>query len=116
MSPNQLKTYPGTIFVGNRCLGVGNFPPDIRTGECLRSAAYFCDECGEIWARIVYPGMKFQTYSLLCDRHVPRFYFEVPGSLWLSCEHERNMGLPPAVWEREFTLHLRQYDHYNDRS
>ncbi len=87
------------------------------------SIAYFCRQCGEIWARIV-AGPEWQIQHTPCEQHersaVVDWKTHVPGSILNGFINESLMGkwawasaiehLPPAVIRREFAIHLQWYE------
>lgn len=80
------------------------------------SLAYFCQSCGDIWARIVVDEAPvFDVISRCCERHVPlsgSSWGAVPGTLcqgdadWISTQSAAAAleNLPWSVLTREFTL------------
>lgn len=77
------------------------------------SLAFFCQRCGDTWARIVVDKAAFRVEYGDCRKHqVDRLSIssERPGSLyrpWLSYLVD---DLPPEVVRREFNLHLKYYE------
>lgn len=80
------------------------------------SLAYFCQSCGDIWARIVVEAAPiFDVTSRCCQRHVPQSassWGEVPGTLcqgaaeWISTATAAAAleYLPEPVLLREFII------------
>ena len=87
-------------------------PPELVHGqpEPRESLAYFCETCGEVWARVVEGGRPFRVISMSCSRHPRPYPSAVGGSLWLIWDRAFNDSLPPAVMRRELDLHLKHYD------
>lgn len=104
------KQVPLSFFVGDKYLGRGIARPPARGTPS--HYAWFCPQCGEIWARAVVelPGIEWQTYRVLCPRHQHPGWFTVPGSIWQMLDTELNDALPPAALQREFTIHLNHFD------
>lgn len=52
-----------TFFVGARCLGSRDIPASTFTPglglRAIRSRAYFCGQCGDIWGRLLVDTAKF---------------------------------------------------------
>jgi hypothetical protein len=75
------------------------------------SVAYFCPECGEVWARLPILNSKgeleiFEVSTVACEKHSDQW--NVPGSL-LSQGLESLLELMPyEAVKREFNLYLRQ--------
>lgn len=66
--------------------------------------AFFCPQCGEVWAIAPIPERDFQVWTRPCRRHT--YPLSLPGSLWLSWDEDFNDALPEGVVRREFELHL----------
>jgi len=93
-------------LVGEMQLGVVQihgqlFPPEGR--------AYFCPDCGDIWARIVVQDRPSRAVTIPCRRHHKHPYWP-GGSIWLSWERELMAALPPQVLAREAKRHAEIYD------
>lgn len=106
-----------TIFVGNSLIGqyaVLEFmiPLEDRMPAVIgRSRAYFCPECGDIWARILAEGYPF-THPILrrCFKHFSDRH-QSAGSLILH--QDINYGtfddphleaFPPELWHYELQV------------
>ena len=74
------------------------------------SIAWFCPECGEIWARAVVEGSPFRVLTRRCGKHPARWLTDLPGSLLISWLDDFNPTLPLALWQREVLLHLDCYE------
>lgn len=86
------------VFVGNRLLLSFPYqwePPPIERqipGILQHSKAFFCRECGDIWARILIEGFAFsQPLYRPCFKHIEDF------RLWSG-----------SLWDVETQLYLRQ--------
>lgn len=109
-------------FLGSTCLGESEIDP----GDCPQlgwrrsGMAYYCTECGDVWARLILINSRGEREPLdvssnSCERH--REQYGIAGSL-LSCF--RGDGyidyLPLAAIKREFLLHLKQMENENELS
>lgn len=72
--------------------------------------AYFCPDCGEVWARVSIPGRPFAVFARLCERHCRGWLSNVGGSLWLDWHRDFNESIPMTLLMREFCLHLALWD------
>jgi hypothetical protein len=89
---------------------------DFGEGECrgrgaggpFHSIAFFCYECGDVWARL---RSSFHTNwritGRICDKHIQREPFETPGTLFMKWEPQIEEAMPRAVLLREWSLHDR---------
>lgn len=89
------------------------------------SLAYFCQSCGDVWARIIVDTAPiFDVISRCCLRHIPQSgssWGAVPGTLcqgaadWISTQSAAAAleNLPWSVLTREFTL---LYEHAFSRN
>ena len=96
-----------SFYIGHSELGSSQFDPGSHPSLRYRRSgtAYFCSDCGEIWARIVVLGhraelLDFRVEQVKCDTHGE-------GSLLEGLEGLLEI-LPPAAVQREFELHLRK--------
>jgi len=106
------EIYSGYIFVGNTLLGELNYDSgraDLGWHRC--SYAYFCTNCGEVWARIVVQNSEgrpcyFEPLKVACEKHQDQW--NIPGSLLVG--HLENLldSLPPEAIIREFQIHLKE--------
>lgn len=95
------------FFLGNTFLGESVRPLVLVHGNYQPppSIAYFCSECGDIWARIVVSGQPFMVYTMPCEHHAsPNRFFALPGSMVLLWDRELTESFPPALVEREFNI------------
>lgn len=92
--------------------------PALMPGEVrpFDSMAFFCSECGEVWARVHVPGRYYVPMSVDCEKHAARSPFHFPGSLWISWLPEYLACLPREVLLREFNLHLQHFESYSHDS
>ena len=71
--------------------------------------AYFCPQCGEVWARCPIDNLRTQAWwfsiHLPCRKHRTS-RFVVPGALSLAWEPEFAAVFPPGVVAWEFQRHL----------
>lgn len=81
-----------------------------NTGYC-----FVCPRCGELWARVTLKGAVHAILSRNCSDCQPNYKYMLllPGSLWLDYDPEFNDALPQPVLEREFWLHVNQYEKVN---
>jgi hypothetical protein len=79
-----------------------------RTG-----AAYFCQQCGDIWERIVLIDSKgqpkcFAVETVACEKHHDAW--NIPGSRLVPRLEGILPLLPEGVLQREFEAHLAYYN------
>ena len=104
------EIYSGNIFIGNSHLGSLSYDSgrsDLRWQR--NSLAYFCDSCGDIWARTVMQDSdgRFKAYDVVkcsCEKHQDSW--NVPGSLLVGHYENLLKDLPPDAVRREFEIHL----------
>lgn len=80
------------------------------------SYLWFCDQCGEVYARS--PVIKFngqtspwQSFAGTCRRCQPNSgFYRPPGSLWLNWDKDLIAAFPDAVLRYELERHLDQLD------
>lgn len=77
------------------------------------SHAWFCPDCGEVWARAAVVSGSYQSKFTIeggqCDRHPSPSPYHVPGTMLLVWDDDFNsllLSCPDAV-KREFELHLQ---------
>lgn len=97
-----------SIFVSGRSLGTFEVPLfySDRTGTVpVRSVAYFCAACGDIWGRIVIPGSgATQCRYRPCEKHGDG---RLSQSAWPSEPSTYiTPAWPRAALERELDLEL----------
>jgi len=71
------------------------------------SIAFFCPQCGDVWAKAEIEGSRYHVYTHPCDKHpsrTPVWINDVPGSILLPLDKDYNDALPLAVLKREFDL------------
>jgi hypothetical protein len=101
-------------FIGTRHLGSTQLP---KRGEPLNSLAWFCESCGNTWARAVVEGATWSVEYNRCEPcgRAGAWDTRYPGSLlrqWFFTEAylmERNLAmsleaLPDAVLAREVRI------------
>ena len=101
-------------WIRGTLLGEVTFDPG-STGPALsymrQSRAYFCPDCGEIWARLVVSEVgqpePFICLTQACREHLDQW--ETPGSLIPLGQEALIALLPPAAIKREFELELKQW-------
>ena len=71
------------------------------------SYAYFCPQCGELWARrIISPATRWVTLTHECIRHEAPRYCEPGGSIWKNLDTDFLKHLPKEILRREALLRL----------
>lgn len=75
-----------------------------------RSFAYFCQTCGDVWARLPVEDhlgnqQPFSVLTVGCSKH-RQHSLEVGGSLFTSRDPYMLDAFPWEVWARELSLHL----------
>lgn len=106
------EQYSGALFVGNSYLGLITYDSgrsDLRWER--HSRAYFCQHCGEIWARMVMTNLRgeqqlFRVVMVACESH--QDYWNVAGSVLADHLVHLLPDLPPKAIAREFRIHLTQ--------
>jgi len=102
----------GYIICEDRCLGPFSYASQPDDSWGWMSSAYFCSECGEIWARvIIVSGGKeqpFRPVTQSCRKHPDPW--NVQGSL-LRGELKYNLAtLSEECLARELDVHLAYYE------
>lgn len=90
-------------FLGARLLASGSvfFWEDTRLME--NSTAFFCQDCGEIWARVMQDSSsRWFCANVPCERH--------GGGSFIFSWRRRFAELPPAVLSYELALLLRKHE------
>ena len=108
------ETYSVLVLVGADLLGQFLVDPGSRPDLSYRrtGVAYFCQHCGEVWARLVFVDSKerqasFEVKTVACENHPD--WWNVPGSL-LAARLEGLLDLlPPAALQREVRVHFNYY-------
>ena len=106
------EVYSGAIFVGNRYFGPISYDSgrsDLRWER--GSLAYFCETCGEIWARVVMQDSEgkqkyFTIVRVACEKH--HDWWNVAGSLLAGHYQYLLDDLPPEAVKRELFIHAAQ--------
>ena len=111
--------YEQLAYIGDRLLGSFQRPATIVHAERQPpySLAYFCPECGDIWARCpVFDSngrrTKWEIGGGYCMLHPGPSPFTVAGSLLLSWEPEYSALLLtlPEVVKWEFDRHMEFFE------
>jgi hypothetical protein len=81
-----------------------------NTAAIPQSYAFFCPECGDVWARCpVTFGTKQQSFlvwRISCRKHDSSHYLNVPGSLHMAWDKPFSEAFPEEVLWRELAVHL----------
>lgn len=82
------------------------------------SDLYFCQHCGEVYARC--PVIKddgstttWQSYRATCRKCAPakqRWLSDWPGSIWREWDKDFCNALPPAVLQWELERHIESWE------
>jgi hypothetical protein len=110
--------YKVSIFFGRQFAGQFLFDPGAHPelGYNRGSVAYFCPDCGDVWARLVFtsqfPHVEPQPFNdplrVGCLQHGDPW--EIAGSLLSG----RMLGilpyLPPDILQRELMIHCQAYE------
>jgi len=96
-----------SLVIEGRDFGTFDTPAEYRHGQLYPPSGYawFCPQCGEVWARAAVEGRPFTVWTRRCIA-CPGLRYEFAGSIILDWEREFNEALPRAVKEREMALHL----------
>lgn len=71
------------------------------------SYAYFCPQCGELWARrIISPATRWNVLTHECPKHEAPRYCEPAGSIWKQLDPDFLNHLPKEILRREALLRL----------
>ena len=109
--------HPVHFFVGSAYMGSGQrdmLNHDPRHSPPL-SVAFFCQRCGEVWARSALQDQAYECWSMLCEKHTVEYPFQVPGSTWMPWDRGHNESLSDEMLKREFIIHLAHYDRFKDQ-
>ena len=107
------------FFVHNQYLGSCETSLTLIHGQAFRRGAYawFCPECGDIWARAPIAGQTFTVVYERCVKHpfsdmtsATGFPTTTPGSLLKAYIPGLLEDLPELALKREFLLHLDYYE------
>lgn len=106
------ETYTILILVGGDMLGSFQLDPGGHPELRYRrsGAAYFCPDCGDVWARLVWVDSKgiqapLKVETVSCERHEDQW--NVAGSLLAGPLEDLLPHLPPEAIRREFLIHLK---------
>lgn len=98
------------FFIEGKYLGQVERGFDLTQGRLPDSILLYCECCGETFARFPVTGRPFIAYRRLC-RKCPSSYASIlPGSIWLSWEHETMQHLPLPVLKWEFDRELEHLE------
>jgi hypothetical protein len=103
---NNAAKYTCQFFVGGAYLGQGQRSFEFVHNQVIppHSLAFFCQACGDIWARVlVQDGSEFQVYSRRCQKH-SKYFFDPGGSIWFTWDRDWQEALPKAILQREVVL------------
>jgi hypothetical protein len=77
----------------------------------LHSTAYFCPQCGDVWARIVYSHHPDDWDCVVrwCDKHRPKWEAAMVG-----CFSDPTYTAPLKLYPREVLLHDLKQMVFND--
>lgn len=79
--------------------------------ECVpQSVAFFCNECGTLWAVASVPNSSYTLRQVLCEKHDHHHWRTISGSIWSDDDRLYREALPPEVIKREFELMLKLYE------
>lgn len=107
--------YRAIVLVGGDFLGEFTF--DSGAWNCFKyrraGYAYYCGDCGDIWARIVCYNSSGQQLHLKpeivsCEKHYDQW--NIAGSLVRFFEEELLQLLPEAAVRREFNLLIQKFE------
>lgn len=82
----------------------------------LRSHAFFCRTCGDVWGRVIADPEDWWVTSAPCERHLGESVIDltrIPGSILplltpsIYDEALNLKNLPLSVLLREFSIHLK---------
>lgn len=105
------EQYTISVFIGPEYYGSFPLDPGAQPGLGYRrhGVAYFCPDCGEVWARLVFMDSRrivnpFLPVRAACPKHPDQW--EVPGSLLAGGLDALLYALPERLLMRELALHL----------
>lgn len=85
-----------------------------------RSGLYFCSVCGEVYGRVILMDnagnpMPYIAWAGICSTcPPPSFLHSLPGSIWRGWDEDYTKSLPLELLQREFNLHLKDWEKHND--
>ena len=103
----------GHVYAEDQYLGAFSYANHPADSWGWQSLAYFCPECGEVWARVVMARkngetQQFRPVIMGCRRHFEPW--GIPGSL-LRGELQYNLDeLSVECLARELDVHLSYYE------
>lgn len=99
------------FFVGNQYLGEAPRGLASRTNSPPPSLAFFCPQCGEVWARCPIDNQRWTISHSPCEKCDRIDILTLPGSLWRALDTEFQNALPREALLREFHLALKYLDY-----
>lgn len=98
------------FIIEGRYLGSVERRFDLTRGASPFSYAFFCQHCGEVFAKCPIDGRPWQYWSRTCRKCPGGGTLGNPGSLWLSWDSEFTSALPEPALKWEFQRLLDQFD------
>jgi hypothetical protein len=100
-----------TVTIQGEPYGEMDLQPEFRMGQLFQpeGRAYFCPDCGELWASIRVEGRPSRVVTIACLTHHRHAYWP-GGSIWLSWEPHLMRELPPAALAYEAKRHVAIFD------
>lgn len=109
------EQYRASVFIGQDHLGEFEFDPGSRPGLHYRRTgiAYYCPECGEVWARLVLwesNGRQclLDAERVSCEKHEDQW--AVAGSLLAVGLEDLIELLPEPALRREFNIYIKRLE------
>lgn len=106
------EAHRGLVFVRDRYLGDFQIDPGSHSELRYRrfGVAYFCMECGEVWARVVLLNAAgkqtlIQAQHVSCENHLDQW--NTPGSLLAAGLAGLIDLLPAEAVKREFLIYFK---------
>lgn len=108
------ETYIGTLIAEGVFLGQFTYDSgQAAYGWNRQGLAYFCQDCGEVWGRVVAQNERGEQQSFRCIPAPCRQHrdpWDVPGTFLRESFSTRLNDLPPDALRREFFLHLNYFE------
>lgn len=79
------------------------------------SFAYFCPQCGDVWARCpvvkdsTQETQRYMVHALACEKHQQDRFLQPAGAMMLSWDEVYNAAMPLEVLRRELLIWLQDY-------
>lgn len=101
-----------SVFVGNDFLGTFTYEARNYYPFSYLSKAYFCPQCGEVWARVVVGEHPFYPFYSHCEAHAG---IAIGGGSLIShmAVFELQAHWPAEVWHREVRLWAQQVNDWS---